>query len=74
MTTSGSYEDLFKKELGKYDQICQEIQKNVDAQGRLLQQIKVRIFKISHANQGTQKIIPGPMLLLGACENVGAVN
>ena len=41
MTTSGSYEDLFKKELEKYDQICQEVQKNVDAQDRILQQIKV---------------------------------
>ncbi|MCO5551976.1 hypothetical protein L7F22_005484 [Adiantum nelumboides] len=41
MTTSGSYEDLFKKELGKYDQICQEVSKNVEAQEKLLQQIKV---------------------------------
>lgn len=42
MTTSGSYEDLFKRELGKYDQICQEVSKNVDAQEKLLQQIKMQ--------------------------------
>lgn len=40
MTTSGSYEDLFKKELGKYDLISQEVGRNVDNQERLLQQIK----------------------------------
>lgn len=44
MTTSGSYEELFKKELAKFDPICIEVAKNVDAQERLLQQIKVPIF------------------------------
>lgn len=42
MSTSGSYEDLFKKELAKYDPICQEVSKNVEAQDRLLQQIKMQ--------------------------------
>ncbi|KAI5055520.1 hypothetical protein GOP47_0029041 [Adiantum capillus-veneris] len=42
MTTSGSYEDLFKKELGKYDQVCQEVSKNVEAQEKLLLQIKMQ--------------------------------
>eukprot|EP00250_Pteridium_aquilinum_P008898 c18291_g1_i1 orf=497-3190(+) len=42
MTTSGSYEDLFKRELGKYDKICQEVSKNVEAQEKLLQQIKMQ--------------------------------
>ncbi|CAM6101276.1 unnamed protein product [Calypogeia fissa] len=40
MTTSGSYEELFKKELAKFDPICIEVAKNVDAQERLLHQIK----------------------------------
>lgn len=42
MSTSGSYEDLFKRELGKFDPICQEISKNVEAQEKLLQQIKMQ--------------------------------
>lgn len=42
MSTSGSYEDLFKKEIGKYDQICEEVSRNVEAQERLLQQIKIQ--------------------------------
>ncbi|KAJ7552040.1 hypothetical protein O6H91_06G039700 [Diphasiastrum complanatum] len=40
MTTSGSYEDLFKKELAKYDPVCAEVAHNVEAQERLIQQIK----------------------------------
>jgi len=40
MTTSGSYEDLFKKELAKYDQVSVEVSRNVEAQERVLQQIK----------------------------------
>ncbi|KAJ7189305.1 hypothetical protein O6H91_Y533500 [Diphasiastrum complanatum] len=43
MTTSGSYEELFKKELAKYDPISAEVAHNVEAQERLLQQIKVQI-------------------------------
>lgn len=42
MATSGSYEDLFKKELGKYDPICQEVARNVEAQEQLLRQIQVQ--------------------------------
>ncbi|CAK9200542.1 unnamed protein product [Sphagnum troendelagicum] len=40
MTTSSSYEDLFKKELAKYDQVSLEVGRNVEAQERVLQQIK----------------------------------
>jgi len=42
MATSGSYEDLFKKELGKYDPICQEVARNVEAQEQLLRQIQAQ--------------------------------
>lgn len=41
MSVSGSYEDLFKKEIAKYDRICEEIDKNVEAQEQLLLQIQV---------------------------------
>lgn len=42
LSTSGSCEDLFKKELAKFDPICIEVSKNVEAQGQLLQQIMVQ--------------------------------
>ncbi|GLJ21673.1 hypothetical protein SUGI_0403730 [Cryptomeria japonica] len=42
MATSGSYEDLFKKELGKYDPVCQEVARNVEAQEQLLHQIQTQ--------------------------------
>ncbi|XP_022873879.1 vacuolar-sorting protein BRO1-like [Olea europaea var. sylvestris] len=48
MTSTGSYEDLFRKEISKYDHICQEITKNLEAQEQLLMQIQVYIF-VSHA-------------------------
>lgn len=43
MTTSGSYEELFKRELAKFDPVCLEVAKNVDLQQRLLHQLKVRL-------------------------------
>ncbi|KAH7295126.1 hypothetical protein KP509_27G033300 [Ceratopteris richardii] len=42
LSTSGSCEDLFKRELAKYDPICAEVSKNVEAQGRLLLQIMMQ--------------------------------
>lgn len=41
MSSTGSYEDLFKKEITKYDQICEEITQNIEAQEQLLFQIQV---------------------------------
>ncbi|KMT14088.1 hypothetical protein BVRB_4g079130 [Beta vulgaris subsp. vulgaris] len=41
MTCTGSYEDLFKKEIAKYDHICEEISQNIHAQQQLLMQIQV---------------------------------
>lgn len=40
MAGTGSHEDLFKKEMAKYDPICQEIAKNIEAQEQLLLQIQ----------------------------------
>lgn len=45
MTSTGSYEDLFKKELAKYDHICEEIGQNIEAQEQLLLQIQVSISR-----------------------------
>lgn len=41
MTSTGSYEDLFRKEIAKYDHICEEIAKNLEEQEQLLLQIQV---------------------------------
>lgn len=43
MTSTGSHEDLFKKEITKYDHICEEIAQNIDAQEQLLLQIQVSL-------------------------------
>ncbi|XP_022152294.1 vacuolar-sorting protein BRO1 [Momordica charantia] len=40
MTSTGSYEDLFRKEIAKYDNICEEISRNIEAQEQLLLQIQ----------------------------------
>lgn len=42
MTLTGSHEDLFRKEISKYDNICQEIGQNVEAQEQLLMQIQAQ--------------------------------
>lgn len=42
LATSGSHEDLFKKEIGKYDSICEEIAQNIEAQEQLLLQIQAQ--------------------------------
>ncbi|KAJ7943061.1 ALG-2 interacting protein X [Quillaja saponaria] len=42
MTSTGSYEDLFKKEISKYDHICEEIAQNIEAQEHLLLQIQAQ--------------------------------
>lgn len=41
MTSTGSYEDLFRKEIAKYDQICEDIGQNIEAQEQVLLQIQV---------------------------------
>ncbi|KAK9676291.1 hypothetical protein RND81_11G067000 [Saponaria officinalis] len=42
MISTGSYEDLYKKEISKYDHICEEIAQNLDAQEQLLIQIQAQ--------------------------------
>ncbi|XP_023762851.1 vacuolar-sorting protein BRO1 [Lactuca sativa] len=42
MTSTGSYEDLFRKEITKYDNICEEISKNLQAQEQLLLHIQAQ--------------------------------
>ncbi|MFS7900856.1 putative protein-tyrosine-phosphatase [Helianthus anomalus] len=37
MTSTGSYEDLFRKEIAKYNHICEEISQNLQAQGSFLE-------------------------------------
>lgn len=47
MTSTGSYEDLFKKEIAKYDHICKEISQNIEAQEQLLMQIQAQSDQFS---------------------------
>ncbi|KAF9594051.1 hypothetical protein IFM89_027025 [Coptis chinensis] len=42
MTFNGSYEDLFRKEIAKYNHICEEISENIEAQEHLLLQIQAQ--------------------------------
>ncbi|CAL5396664.1 unnamed protein product [Camellia sinensis] len=42
MASTGSYEDLFRKEIAKYDHICEEIAQNIEAQEQLLLQIQAQ--------------------------------
>lgn len=42
MTSAGSYEDLFRKEISKYDHICEEIAQNIEAQEQLLMRIQAQ--------------------------------
>lgn len=42
MTSTGSYEDLFRREIAKYDHICEDITQNIDAQEHLLLQIQAQ--------------------------------
>ncbi|XP_062109971.1 vacuolar-sorting protein BRO1 [Humulus lupulus] len=42
MTSTGSFEDLYRKEIAKYDQICEDIAHNIDAQEQLLLQIQAQ--------------------------------
>jgi programmed cell death 6-interacting protein len=41
MVGVGSHDDLFKKEIAKYDPICADIADNIVAQEQLLLQIQV---------------------------------
>lgn len=41
MAGVGSHDDLFKKEIAKYDSICADIAENIVAQEQLLLQIQV---------------------------------
>jgi programmed cell death 6-interacting protein len=43
MAGVGSHDDLFKKEVAKYDPICSEIADNIVAQDQLLLQIQVSL-------------------------------
>ncbi|CAN1138160.1 Vacuolar-sorting protein BRO1 [Linum perenne] len=47
MTFTGSHDDLFRKEIAKYDNICQDIAQNIDAQEQLLSQIQVQNERFS---------------------------
>ncbi|XP_055800671.1 vacuolar-sorting protein BRO1-like [Solanum dulcamara] len=47
MTSTGSHEDLFRKEIAKYDHICEEISQNIEAQEQLLLQIQAQNYEFA---------------------------
>ncbi|XP_071686334.1 vacuolar-sorting protein BRO1-like [Rutidosis leptorrhynchoides] len=61
MTSTGSYEDLFRKEISKYDHISEEISQNLQAQEQLLLQIQAQnnqfasAFNIDDYNASCEK-------------------
>ncbi|KAA8532612.1 hypothetical protein F0562_032572 [Nyssa sinensis] len=42
MASTGSYEDLFRKEIVKYDPICEDIAQNIETQEQLILQIQAQ--------------------------------
>ncbi|KAJ0522291.1 hypothetical protein HanIR_Chr10g0480911 [Helianthus annuus] len=42
MTSTGSYEDLFKKKIAIYNQICEEMSQNLQAQVQYVQHIQAQ--------------------------------
>jgi programmed cell death 6-interacting protein len=42
MTITGSYEDKFRREISKYDHICEDISQNIEVQEQLLMQIQAQ--------------------------------
>ncbi|GAQ78280.1 Endosomal targeting BRO1-like domain-containing protein [Klebsormidium nitens] len=63
MTYSGSYEELFKKELAKYDAITADVQSNVARQEELLKLIKdqndlfVQAFQLAEYRGARDKVV-----------------
>ena len=49
MNAMGSREDLFKRELGKYDPIVREVESNVAAQRQTLQRLEAQFQAFSSA-------------------------
>ncbi|EYU30036.1 hypothetical protein ABFS82_05G038300 [Erythranthe guttata] len=47
MTSTGSHDDLFRKEIAKYDNICGEIAQNLEAQDQLLMHIEAQNDKFA---------------------------
>eukprot|EP00245_Coleochaete_scutata_P013859 TRINITY_DN574_c0_g2_i2.p1 TRINITY_DN574_c0_g2~~TRINITY_DN574_c0_g2_i2.p1 ORF type:complete len:730 (-),score=195.09 TRINITY_DN574_c0_g2_i2:235-2424(-) len=62
MTCTGSYDDLFKRNIAKYDPLCQEVQKNVEAQEYLMRQIQAqseafhKAFNVSEHKASTERV------------------
>lgn len=66
MTSTGSYEDLFRREITKYDHICEDIAQNIDAQEQLLLQIQVCSFFLL-CTFPTLQILQSRITLLNFC-------
>lgn len=58
MASTGSQEDLFKKEISKYNPICEDIGQNIEAQEQLLFQIQVSCWPAAIPNPDAVRIVP----------------
>ncbi|PPD83267.1 hypothetical protein GOBAR_DD19799 [Gossypium barbadense] len=76
MTSTGSYEDLFRKEIAKYDHICEEIAQNIEAQEQLLMQIQVQneefgaVFNLEDYKASREKCYKQIQAALAKCKEI----
>ncbi|XP_017611239.1 vacuolar-sorting protein BRO1 [Gossypium arboreum] len=76
MTSTGSYEDLFRKEIAKYDHICEEIAQNIEAQEQLLMQIQVQneefgaVFNLEDYKASREKCYKQIQSALAKCKEI----
>ncbi|XWS63515.1 hypothetical protein CRYUN_Cryun06bG0104700 [Craigia yunnanensis] len=76
MTSTGSYEDLFRKEIAKYDHICKEIGQNIEAQEQLLMQIQaqneefVAVFSLEDYKASREKCYKQIQASVAKCQEI----
>ncbi|KAE8672979.1 sarcoplasmic reticulum histidine-rich calcium-binding protein-like isoform 2 [Hibiscus syriacus] len=76
MTSTGSYEDLFRKEIAKYDYICEEIAQNIEAQEQLLMQIQAQneefgaVFNLEDYKASREKCYKQIQAALAKCKEI----
>ncbi|XP_039035402.1 vacuolar-sorting protein BRO1-like [Hibiscus syriacus] len=76
MTSTGSYEDLFRKEIAKYDHICEEIAQNIEAQEQLLMQIQAQneefgaVFNLEDYKASREKCYKQIQAALAKCKEI----
>ncbi|KAL4281981.1 hypothetical protein GQ457_03G007140 [Hibiscus cannabinus] len=76
MISTGSYEDLFRKEIAKYDHISEEIAQNIEAQEQLLMQIQAQneefgaVFNLEDYKASREKCYKQIQAALAKCKEI----